>query len=63
MNNRRFRWGIREKLTLLFFAVTLIAVTVNFLIVVPRLEAQLRNDRVDEMRAHRAALRIGAADV
>src|SRR5690349_7793642 len=46
MNNRRFRWGIREKLTLLFFAVTLIAVTVNFLIVVPRLELRLRNDRV-----------------
>lgn len=50
MNNRRFRWGIREKLTLLFFAVTLIAVTVNFLIVVPRLELRLRNDRVDNMR-------------
>ncbi|MGK2879078.1 MAG: sensor histidine kinase [Solirubrobacterales bacterium] len=50
MNDRRFRWGIREKLTLLFFAVTLIAVTVNFLIVVPRLELRLRNDRVDDMR-------------
>lgn len=49
MNNRRFRWGIREKLTLLFFAVTLIAVTVNFLIVVPRLELRLRNDRVKDM--------------
>lgn len=49
MNNRRFRWGIREKLTLLFFAVTLIAVTVNFLIVVPRLELRLRNDRVKAM--------------
>lgn len=49
MNNRRFRWGIREKLTLLFFAVTLIAVTVNFLIVVPRLELRLRNDRVKTM--------------
>lgn len=47
MNNRRFRWGIREKLTLLFFAVTLIAVTVNFLIVVPRLELRLRNDRAN----------------
>ena len=22
MNNQRFRWGIREKLTLLFFGVT-----------------------------------------
>jgi signal transduction histidine kinase len=50
MNNRRFRWGIREKLTLLFFAVTLIAVAVNFLIVVPRLELRLRNDRVSTMR-------------
>ncbi len=49
MNNRRFRWGIREKLTLLFFAVTLIAVSVNFLIVVPRLEMRLRNDRVKAM--------------
>lgn len=49
MNNRRFRWGIREKLTLLFFAVTLIAVTVNFLIVVPRLELRLRNDRLKDM--------------
>lgn len=50
MNNRRFRWGIREKLTLLFFMVTLIAVAVNFLIVVPRLELRLRNDRVSTMR-------------
>jgi signal transduction histidine kinase len=50
MNDRRFRWGIREKLTLLFFGVTLIAVTVNFLIVVPRLELRLRNDRVKQMR-------------
>lgn len=49
MNNRRFRWGIREKLTLLFFAVTLIAVTVNFLLVVPRLEMRLRNDRLKSM--------------
>lgn len=49
MNDRRFRWGIREKLTLLFFAVTLIAVSVNFLIVVPRLEQRLRNDRVKDM--------------
>jgi signal transduction histidine kinase len=48
--DRRFRWGIREKLTLLFFAVTLIAVTVNFLLVVPRLELRLRNDRVSDMR-------------
>lgn len=51
MNNRRFRWGIREKLTLLFFAVTLIAVTVNFLIVVPRLELRLRNDRVNSTKS------------
>jgi two-component system OmpR family sensor kinase len=50
MNDRRFRWGIREKLTLLFFMVTLIAVAVNFLIVVPRLELRLRNDRVSTMR-------------
>jgi signal transduction histidine kinase len=49
MNNRRFRWGIREKLTLLFFMVTLIAVSANFLIVVPRLELRLRNDRVKDM--------------
>lgn len=49
MNNRRFRWGIREKLTLLFFGVTLVAVAVNFLIVVPRLELRLRNDRVKTM--------------
>lgn len=50
MNNQRFRWGIREKLTLLFFGVTLIAVTVNFLMVVPRLELRLRNDRTKEMK-------------
>ncbi|HEV8236184.1 MAG TPA: hypothetical protein VGP84_16340, partial [Gemmatimonadaceae bacterium] len=50
MKNRRFRWGIREKLTLLFFGVTLIAVAVNFLIVVPRLELRLRGDRVSNMR-------------
>lgn len=56
MNNRRFRWGIREKLTLLFFAVTLIAVTVNFLIVVPRLELRLRNDRLDAMEDTAARL-------
>lgn len=49
MNNRRFRWGIREKLTLLFFVVTLVAVSVNFLIVVPRLELRLRNDRIRSM--------------
>jgi hypothetical protein len=49
MNNQRFRWGIREKLTLLFFGVTLIAVSVNFLMVVPRLDARLRNDRVKAM--------------
>ncbi|MBI5310005.1 MAG: HAMP domain-containing histidine kinase [Actinobacteria bacterium] len=49
MNDRRFSWGIREKLTLLFFGVTFIAVATNFLIVVPRLEAQLRGNRVDEM--------------
>jgi hypothetical protein len=50
MNNQRFRWGIREKLTLLFFGVTLIAVTVNFLMVVPRLELRLRNDRTKAMK-------------
>ncbi|MFY9264791.1 MAG: HAMP domain-containing sensor histidine kinase [Solirubrobacterales bacterium] len=49
MNRRRFSWGIREKLTLLFFGVTFIAVTANFLIVVPRLEAQLRGNQVKEM--------------
>lgn len=50
MKNRKFRWGIREKLTLLFFGVTLIAVSVNFLMVVPRLEERLRNDRIKSMR-------------
>ncbi len=50
MNDRKFRWGIREKLTLLFFGVTLIAVTVNFLMVVPRLEQRLRSDRIRDMR-------------
>lgn len=49
MNDRKFRWGIREKLTLLFFGVTLIAVSVNFLMVVPRLERGLRSDRVEAM--------------
>lgn len=49
MNNRKFRWGIREKLTLLFFGVTLIAVSVNFLMVVPRLEQRLRGDRIDSL--------------
>lgn len=56
MNSRRFRWGIREKLTLLFFAVTLIAVTVNFLIVVPRLELRLRNDRLNDMSSSAARM-------
>ncbi|HEV7919088.1 MAG TPA: ATP-binding protein [Solirubrobacterales bacterium] len=50
MNPPRFRWGIREKLALLFFSVTVIAVGVNFLLVVPRLETQLRGDRVQEMK-------------
>lgn len=50
MNDRRFRWGIREKLTLLFFGVTLVAVAVNFLLVVPRLELGLRNDQVNATR-------------
>lgn len=49
MRRRRFSWGIREKLTLLFFGVTFIAVATNFLIVVPRLESQLRGNQVDEM--------------
>lgn len=49
MKLKRLSWGIREKLTLLFFGVTFIAVATNFLIVVPRLEAQLRGNRVDEM--------------
>lgn len=49
MKLRRLKWGIREKLTLLFFGVTFIAVATNFLIVVPRLEAQLRGNRIDEM--------------
>lgn len=49
MNDRKFRWGIREKLTLLFFGVTLIAVSVNFLMVVPRLEQRLRSERVEAM--------------
>lgn len=59
MNDRKFRWGIREKLTLLFFGVTLIAVSVNFLMVVPRLERGLRSDRVDEME--QVAQRFNAA--
>ncbi len=50
MNDKRFRWGIREKLTLLFFSVTLVAVAVNFLMVVPRLEVRLRNERVKTMK-------------
>lgn len=50
MNRIKFSWGIREKLTLLFFAVTFIAVSTNFLIVVPRLDAQLRGNQVSEMR-------------
>lgn len=50
MNRIKFSWGIREKLTLLFFAVTFIAVSTNFLIVVPRLDAQLRGNQINEMR-------------
>jgi signal transduction histidine kinase len=57
VNDRRFRWGIREKLTLLFFGVTLVAVAVNFLLVVPRLEVRLRNDQVEATR--QAANRFG----
>lgn len=52
MKRKRFSWGIREKLTLLFFGVTFIAVATNFLIVVPRLESQLRGNQVDEMERH-----------
>ena len=52
MKKKRFSWGIREKLTLLFFGVTFIAVATNFLIVVPRLESQLRGNQVDEMERH-----------
>jgi signal transduction histidine kinase len=58
MNDRKFRWGIREKLTLLFFGVTLIAVSVNFLMVVPRLEQRLRGERVEAME--NAANRFGS---
>ncbi|MBK5230736.1 MAG: HAMP domain-containing protein, partial [Thermoleophilia bacterium] len=50
MNKKRFSWGIREKLTLLFFGVTFVAVFTNFLIVVPRLESQLRGNQLREMR-------------
>lgn len=50
MNRVKFSWGIREKLTLLFFGVTFIAVFTNFLIVVPRLDAQLRGNQISEMR-------------
>ncbi len=57
MNNRRFRWGIREKLTLLFFMVTLLAVTINFMLVVPRLETRLQGDRIGAME--RDASRLG----
>ncbi len=62
MNNRKFRWGIREKLTLLFFGVTLIAVSVNFLMVVPRLEQRLRNDRVDAMEQIAGRFNAGFAN-
>lgn len=48
MNDRRFRWGIREKLTLLFFSVTLIAIAANFMLVIPRLELRLRSDTVKQ---------------
>lgn len=50
MEEKRFSWGIREKLTLLFFGVTFIAVATNFLIVVPRLEAQLRGNQQTEVQ-------------
>ncbi|MGB0890519.1 MAG: HAMP domain-containing protein, partial [Solirubrobacterales bacterium] len=62
MNDRKFRWGIREKLTLLFFGVTLIAVSVNFLMVVPRLEQRLRNDRVDAMEQIAGRFNAGFAN-
>lgn len=57
MEEKRFKWGIRAKLTLLFLGVTFVAVFTNFLIVVPRLEAQLRDNQLDEMR--RAAAQYG----
>jgi signal transduction histidine kinase len=50
MEEKRFSWGIREKLTLLFFGVTFIAVATNFLIVVPRLEAQLRGNKETDVK-------------
>lgn len=63
MNDRRFRWGIREKLTLLFFMVTLLAVTINFVLVVPRLETRLRGDRVSAMEDAAASLGPAAQEI
>lgn len=63
MNDRRFRWGIREKLTLLFFTVTLVAMSVNFLIVVPRLELRMRNDRVKDMAQMASRLGPGLVEL
>jgi len=46
----RITLGIRERLTLLFFIVPAIALSINYLTVVPRLENQLRNDKLQDLK-------------
>jgi signal transduction histidine kinase len=43
------RLGFREKLAIWIFAVTVIAIAVNYISLVPRLESQLEQDRVQSL--------------
>lgn len=45
----RMRLGFREKLVIWIFAVTVIAIAVNYISLVPRLENQLEQDRVQSL--------------
>ncbi len=47
----RLRLGFREKLAIWIFAVTVIAIAVNYITLVPRLDLALKNDRVKEVNA------------
>lgn len=47
----RYRFGFREKLALWIFAVTVIAIAVNYVTLVPRLDSALKSDRVNSVEA------------
>jgi signal transduction histidine kinase len=45
------RLGFREKLVIWIFAVTVIAIAVNYIVLVPRLDSSLKDDRVREIES------------